>query len=180
MIVGDKDTMYRMLAAGEFGNTIPQYFDYQEWIDNADLRLELWGVRSMVPGGPCRLYCPTNEVQETCRTIGDRYNISPMIDNRYSITLWAEVWESPSGLVAYGIEYPRGSWRKLMPTEGEQWEGITARAMLRKHLNANSLEDLRELLDKYPSHVVELSVAEECFGTVPHRNHIVWEVRGTY
>jgi len=49
--------------------------------------------------------------------------------------------------------------------------------VLRKHLNPNSLDDLSTVLDRWPGHVVELSAVEGCFGTVPGRNGIVWEVR---
>lgn len=179
-VVSSKRTMYRLLAAGAFGNTIPQHFTVADWVSSGDAaKYAFWGVRSQIPGGPCRLYCPTAEVEETAISFECDFNISMMIDAVTSVTLWADVWESPTGLVVYGIEYPpRGSsWRKLMPTEGRHWHGTAAKMMLRKHLNPNSIEDLDAVLEEYDGHVLELSATEDCVGLIPHRNHVVWEVR---
>lgn len=72
--VTDKADMYRRLAAGEFGNTLPQWFSSIEWFmahaDESGTRLRpntlaMWGVRTMSPGGPCRLNCPRDEVMTT-------------------------------------------------------------------------------------------------------------------
>lgn len=181
--VTDKRQMYDLLAAGRFGNTIPQYFDVGEWERSTDAgRWTAWGVRTLRPGGPCRLHCPSAEVRETCQRpeyAAAGINISMMIDAAMAVTLWADVYDSPAGLVVYGIEHPPkgGSWRALMPTDGRHFEGTAARMLLRRHLNPNSLADLESLFDRWPGHVVELSAADRCFGTVPHRNAVVWEVR---
>lgn len=58
-----KAQMYDALARGEFGNTIPQYFSVEAWeADPAAQRIAVWGVRSMVPSGPCRMYVPREEL----------------------------------------------------------------------------------------------------------------------
>jgi hypothetical protein len=57
------------------------------------------------------------------------------------------------------------------------WEGSAARGLLRAVLNPNSYDDLMEMIGVYPNHVVEMSVLDCCFGTVPGRNAVVWEVR---
>ncbi len=184
MIISDKQQMYRMLAAGDFGNTIPQFFSVDEWAASKDCdRFDMWGVRTLAPGGPCRLNCPRLEV---CRTAGDfisagyGINISCMVDVACNVTLWAEAYDSPAGLIVYGIEYPPkgASWRALMPTQGKHWHGTSAKMLLQKHLNANSLDDLSVLRATYPGHIYEFSALEQCFGTIPHRNAIMWEVRG--
>ena len=182
-MISNKSDMYRLLAAGAFGNTIPQYFDVAAWAASPDSRrYQWWGVRSVVPGGPCMLNCPREGVPQFAGHIkrqGYGYNISVMIDRILTVTLWGEVWDSPRGLLVYGIEYPPhgGSWRALMPSQGRHWEGTAARLLLAKHLNANSLDDLAVLRDAYPGHIYEFSCAEQCFGTVPGRNAIMWEVR---
>lgn len=180
MIRGKAD-MYRRLTRGEFGNTIPQYFTVAEWERDAP-PYAAWGVRTLVPGGPCRLYCPRDEVRQTAERpefAAAGVNISMMVDAIAGVTLWAEVWDSPAGLVVYGIEYPpRGaSWRAEMPRRGRHWEGTAARVLLRRHLNPNSLTDLDTLRDVFPGHVYEFSAVDRCIGTVPHRNAVVWEVR---
>lgn len=181
--ITNKQTMYRMLARGDFGNTIPQYFSIDTWERSQDYqRIPMWGVRTMVPGGPCRLYCPRDEVRTTAEQPEFRaagINISMMIDAVTQVTLWGEVYDAPYGLVVYGIENPEpgDSWRKRMPHEGRHWEGTAARLLLRRKLNPNSLDDLEILRDRWPGHVYEFSAVEGCFGTVPGRNTIIWEVR---
>src|SRR5688500_4048575 len=108
--ITNKQDMYRLLAAGTFGNTIPQYFKLLDWVASPDYRrYATWGVRSLVPGGPCKLYATRGEAE--CFAIhtkaqGYDYNISVMIDQIKVVTLWAEVYDSPAGLLVYGIEYP--------------------------------------------------------------------------
>jgi hypothetical protein len=53
--VATKAQMYRLLAAGRFGNTTPQFFSVEDWKASPDAaRYPTWGVRTLTPGGPCR------------------------------------------------------------------------------------------------------------------------------
>ena len=184
--ITSKSDMYRLLAAGLPGNTCRQWFDVDEWMVDADsTRYDWWGVRTLTPGGPCRLNCPVAEVEDTAAAFeaaGHRCNISVMLDRICRVTLWADVWDSPTGLIVYGIEFPPegGSWRALMPYHGRHWEGLAARMLLRRHLNANSHADVDDMFDRYPGHVIELSALDRCLGVFPHRNSVTWEIRGTY
>lgn len=178
----NKVDMYRRLSAGEFGNTVPQWFDVAEWAASAAAVYPLWGVRSLTVGGPCRLNCPRAEVAETARRFADAghaVNVSVMIDVMLRVTLWADVYDSADGLLVYGIEYPPrgGSWRALMPSRGRERRGLAARLLLERHLNPTSLADLAALRDRLPGHVYEISALDRCFGTVPGRNAVVWECR---
>jgi hypothetical protein len=181
--VTTKARMYHLLHGGAFGNTIRQYFDVREWLASGEPeRCPFWGVRTMTPGGPCRLYCPTGEVAETAREFGwagNAVNISAMIDAFCTVTMWADVFEGEAGLSVYGVEYPgRGAnWRRDMPTRGRQFTGVNARMVLCRHLNPSSLADLDVVLERFPGHVVELSAIDRCLGTIPGRNGVVWEVR---
>lgn len=173
--------MYRLLSQGFFGNTINQFFSIREWKGSPDYhQSEFWGVRSLIAGGPCRLFCPREEVEITVQQFQEqKVNISAMIDTQVDVTLWADVYDSPTGLLVYGIEYPPkgGSWRKLMPVQGKQHTGIEATLLLRKHLNAYSLDDLYTLRDIFPGHVYELSACSRNIGRIPNRNAVMWEVR---
>jgi hypothetical protein len=184
MMIRDKADMYRRLAAGELGNTLPQWFDADKWRRENPHPLPFWGVRTLSPGGPCRLNCPAAEVPATFRefeALGFRAQISAMVDRVANVMLWADIWDSPAGLVVYGIEYPDTAggwtWRNSMPTRGRHWQGTAAKLILSKHLNPNSLADLESLFAGLPGHVCEVSAVDRCYGTVPHRNAIVWEVR---
>lgn len=190
-----KSQMYAALARGDFGNTIQQWFDSDDWwrdhSDENGSRLaggvpQWWGVRSMTPGGPCRLNCPVAEVIDTAADFyrrGHRVNISLMVDKVATVAAWFEVWDSPTGLVVEGIEYPDTAggwtWRNSMPDPARRrrWELTAARAVLRRHLNDNDREDLETLVAEYPDHVIEFSALDRCLGTVPHRRCVIWEVR---
>lgn len=181
--ITSKQQMYKLLSRGDFGNTIQQWFDVDEWVrDKEAQKYEWWGVRTLATGGPCRLNCPRSEVVETAsrpefQSAG--VNLSLMVDRVCRVTLWADVYDSPTGLMVYGIEYPPegGSWRALMPSKGRHYYGTAARAILRRHLNPNSLDDLGAVFEKWPEHICELSATDICIGTVPLRNSVVWEVR---
>lgn len=185
-MIRDKATMYRMLSAGEFGNTIPQYFSVEAWkASGDDRRYEMWGVRSAtVANHPaCRLYCPADEVEAYAAKHFDTPNISMMVDAVAGVLAWLEVWDSPTGLVVEGILHPPlcegWNWRNSMkrPERRKRFEGVVATFALRQVLNENSFDDLRDVLHRFPNHVVELSALNACIGSKPHRNAVVWEVR---
>ena len=178
--ISDKLTMYARLAAGAFGNSIPQFFSVAQWRASGDAdRYPFWGVRTLTPGGPCRLNCPREDVEETvARFAPHPPNISVMVSSVGQVTLMADIWDSPAGVVVEGHEYPPRvpDWRQMMKVRN-RWEGVAARVLLRKHLNPNSLADLWDVFDAYPGHVLELSALDVCFGTRGGRNAVVWEVR---
>ena len=186
MKVSNKADMYRRLAAGEFGNTIPQHFSVEAWAATPESKSGLWGIRSsrvsMHPAA--RLNCPAEEVAEYAAThFSDGVNISMMVDATARVTAFLEVFRSADGLVVEGVEYPKfwdgWNWRNSMhdPSRRRSWIRLGALALLDHHLNANSREDLELLLDRYPDHVVELSALGRAVGTIPYRNAVVWEVR---
>jgi hypothetical protein len=182
-VITSKEQMYQLLQGGAFGNTTRQYLSLDEWFQRSkDLDVAFWGVRTMTPGGPCRLYCPDSEVASTARDYlaqGHRINISMMVDAVCTVTLWADVYDSETGLTVYGVEYPGkgASWRKDMSSRGRQYSLLESRMLLQRHLNPSSLADLEELRELWPGHVYELSACNRCLGTIPGRNAVIWEVR---
>lgn len=196
--IANKRQMYAALERGDFGNTIPMWTSAALWelsqttsahvFAPRQFRVDsplYWGVRSMTPGGPCRLYCPRGEVVSTFyrfQRAGHDAQISVMVDAFLTVTSWMQIWrDSPTGLHIECITNPpRGaSWRALMPS-APSYTGIRAQTMLRTLLNGNSYDDLEALFELYPDHVIELSTLSRCYGTLPNRNAIIWEVRGDY
>lgn len=183
--VTSKDQMYEMLYAGTFGNRNVGFRSLADWWASPECRrYPTWGVRSKVPGDPrTGMHLHTDEAYSRGRLLGpDLADVGIMLDAIATVTAMIEVWESPTGLAVHTVPNPPPgvSWRKLMHTaRATNLDGIRATAYLRSKLNANSLDDLMVLLARYPDHCVELSACEECVGTVPHRNAVVWEVRCT-
>lgn len=56
--------------------------------------------------------------------------------------------------------------------------GILAINFLKENLAPASYDDIIELLKIFPEDVIEFSCYEIFIGNLPHRNHIIWEVRG--
>ena len=180
MEITGKPMMYRMLANGDFGNTIPQFFSVEEWRASPDFKkYKSWGVRTLRAGGPCRLHCPREDVAKTASQFAEPVNISMMIDVVTRVRLWADVMDPEVGLIVHGmIDPPRlGGWRALMPSQAKEYTGLKARQLLRDRLSASSLDDLYMLLERHPGHVVELSACASNIGTIPGRNAVIWEVR---
>lgn len=180
--VTTKADMYRRLIAGEFGNTIPRWFDYDRWCDEGRSRYRLWGVQHTAkPAFPgTRLDVLGDEVSALLidNGFGSDYCISPMVHQVGRVQWEGDVYDHPErGLICSGNFAPRpGSWRTHMKAP-RLWEFTAARMLLRHVMNPNSHADLMELIGRFPGHVVELSALDVCFGSVSHRNAVVWEVR---
>lgn len=59
----------------------------------------------------------------------------------------------------------------------KEYRGLAAELMLRKVAFPASREDLLELMDCYPDHVIEFTAYRRAVGHCRQRNVIVWEVR---
>ena len=188
-MIRDKRTMYDMLARGELGNTLPQYFTLQEWANHAH-EFPTWGIRVTTGrGGPdarSRLnVCTANVAPYVLKNFAEgEYNISGMVDP--FVTFRAEVVELDNGLsVSYVVGYPETlaipggahPWRYAFACLARRAYGIRALEILRHFVPENDLNDIRALIDAYPRHVVEFSVADRCVGKIPHRQAVIWEVR---
>lgn len=183
--VTTKARMYELLCAGEFGNTLPNYFSLEEWVASGDReRYEWWGLRSRLAAGDRRMRLNIHR-DEVPRLWASWFpdgggNLSVMIDPW--VTLRAEVWEAdvaPFGLVVYyaaGYD-PLDPWRGSFRRYGRQLGGLAARSLLETHLWPSDYADLRVTLDRYPGHVVEFSACSRAVGLIPHRNTVIWEVR---
>lgn len=179
--IQSKRQMYAMLNAGLLGNTTRQFFGIDEWLASPDrLQYPLWGVRSMKAGGKAtRLDVPADEVEAFVRAEhGGLANISPMVDPW--MVFRCEVQEDrrpPCGLRVFGTADRVLKWREALNKTGREWTGAAAVAVLKHYLTASDWEDLTALLERFPGHVVEMTVCSRAVGLIPGRRAIIWEVR---
>jgi hypothetical protein len=78
--------------------------------------------------------------------------------------------------------------RKKLPTRPERmrqairrakrYEGLQALHIVRNHVSPRDYEDIVELLDAYPGHVLEFTAYACGVGWAKHSNVIFWELRG--
>jgi hypothetical protein len=177
----DKKSMYRRMVAGEFGNTLPRFFTVRDWLESG-VQYTLWGVQhTSIAGFPgTRLDVHYEDVEDVIRDGGfnGNYCIAPMVHQVGNVQWEGDVYDHPEhGVICSGNVSPaNGSWRTHMKAP-RLWEGCAATTLLRAVLNENSFDDLMELVAAFPNHVVELSALDACFGTLPNRNAVIWEVR---
>jgi hypothetical protein len=90
----------------------------------------------------------------------------------------AEVFMGYCGLEVYGIEnVPKGAnWREVMP-KANTYRFMAARGVLLRNLTECDREDLNELMELYPNHVIEFSACDKPIGIYPHRKAVIWEIR---
>jgi len=74
----------------------------------------------------------------------------------------------------YSLE--KGKMRDCLQN-GIQIYGLKVKLFLQNYLFTNSYNDIMELIDLYPDHIIEFSAYEMKLGDCRYRNTIIWEVR---
>ena len=92
------------------------------------------------------------------------------------LLLQGEVARLSCGLYLHYDTTPGLKMREAMKVAKDAYR-VVALLLLRSYLWPSSFEDLAELLDAYPEHVIEFSAHGCATGCYPHRNTLVWEVR---
>lgn len=179
MIIESKEQMADLLVRGCLGNTVRIFRTEHELLDSG---APLTSVRCLgrpnLPhesGFPALQAFPLARSYETefgCRTLvseapdDSRLLIQgelSMIENRF-----------------YFFHSFMKTSLRLALRKGIELKGLPVFWMLKGYLNSASFDDIRELMELYPNHVIELSIYDYCLGTRKGRNYVVWEVRGTY
>lgn len=190
-----KDENYALCHAGGYGNRIRQWSSYKALRDSGYAEPVAVRVRmGSGGGGPSQFRVPQHEVEPLMKKWCDQYGISL---NQFEFT---EMADSPrilqgeyrndvleiDGRVVHGAflhTFKTGPMpealkaQRLSPEGSLTAYGLRSDLIIRNAMTPSSYEDWQELLTRYPGHVLEVSVWEQCIGDLPHRNAIVWEVR---
>ena len=169
-----KTEMYRLVKAGRLGN-YPRMWDTVAEVEN-DKNVGLVSIRSLERSSPVKLYhIPAADLR---RVVADL----PAIHIKAGLTFL----EAPPD----HLRTVQGEWdghnlfysfrpepmRTALEKDGKQVSGLTARLILKQHLDPIDVEWLDELTEQYPDHVIEFSGFRVRCGTL-QRRMIVWEVR---
>jgi hypothetical protein len=92
------------------------------------------------------------------------------------LLIQGEVARVPGGLYLRFDRTPGLKMREAMKIAKDA-TGLTAKLMLQHLLWPASYDEVMDLLDAYPDHVIEFSAYDVACGNLPHRNTLVWEVR---
>lgn len=187
-----KKQCYRLWQAGEFGNKL-RAWSVDGWRvsgfgGQVKLRTTLGG------GGPCSDDLSPDAVPLVLGLWERRRGVSPndvvvceAADARAAV-LQGEYLNDVLGEYLDGV-LVGGSWghfrhsrerlhmREALAADSRTSTGLVSGLILREAMTPSSWEDWQLLLERYPGHVLEVSVYDRCVGDVPGRNALVWEVR---
>lgn len=175
-----KGRMYSLLQSGQLGNTNPTYPSLEQWRKRPfPSESAKWGVRFRKSGDPrMRLDIPEPEVEDYVLRSGEQdvTSISSMVDQWL---VWrGHIVDSDTGIVTWGgFGRPELKWRQFLSGHAVETQGVSALCLLKGILNDNSFDDIQLLLQQYPGHAIEMTTMDRCYGTVPGRNAVIWEVR---
>lgn len=172
-----KADFVRRYQAGEFGNHSPSWDTPHEMAVAVDPHT-LVHLRNRVAGGSTYYNITAADAWDLWTEMGPKigqWYCSAMAPTRSTI-LQGEVMEGPWGLNLTWTHI-RKPMRDALAVYQEYDTGLTAKHLLQRSMNDLSWEWLQYLLESYPDHVIEFSVYDHCWGTVPGHNTVFWECR---
>jgi hypothetical protein len=162
---------------GAFGNKLRAWRTIEGW--RASGFGGLVAIRSLVPGGPCFVdLAPDVLLSRFDELVQNGHRPDQLMINE----------SAPNSRAILQGEYDNELWgcfrysvspcpmREALRNSRETY-GLRSRLILRWAMSPSSYEDFLVLLDRYPKHVLEVSVYDCCVGDTPGRNALVWEVR---
>lgn len=180
-------------AEGEFGNASPTWHDPSSFalslatpvlIHTTGFSVNLskvtrkFHLRNRVAGGSTYYDLKASEVLSRWEEQKDKsqWYVSEMAPTELTL-IQGEVMQCEQGSISLFYSTIAKPMREALALGGVQQRGIIAVSLLRHFMDTASYEWLQLLLERYPDHVVEFSTYDKCWGTVPHRNTVFWEVR---
>lgn len=176
-----KKDFVRRYQLGEFGNRAPTWDSFDEWCDDKKDFNALYHIRNRVAGGPTYYNVPGYKLwgkwDKLCSNVkSSSLYISAMAPTEKTV-FQGEVQESKGDGLLLTYSTVVATMREALAKETRHSFGVMAECLLLYHMDHPSWEWLWVLLDRYPEHVIEFSVYSTCWGTIPNRNTVFWEVR---
>jgi hypothetical protein len=181
-----KKQFVKLYNQGVFGNhsptwdTLEEFLRFKYQLDRSNY-IGLCHIRNRIANGPTWYNVPCIEVEHRWKQLlkqgvsANNLYISLMAPTE-STTFQGEVM-----LGIWGIELLYTTvalpMREALQQETKSARGIIASSLLQYFLDVNDYEWLMTLLDNFENHVVEFSVYDHCWGTLPGHRMVVWETR---
>lgn len=176
MRIASKQQMKRMLAAGEFGNTLRSWASYEEMVASGYrgkvyVRSDLWSaINARMNEVPFEEVLSTLKKHEidpaTCRYFENPPNGQRIIQG--------EICQQPELFFTYSLlQKPLSDSLHLDPHHAS---GVAARLILRDYLRPESVEWLDHLLETYQDATIEFTEFRTPQGIL-NQHLVVWEVR---
>ena len=178
---------YTLWQSGAFGNKLRAWRSVRAWRASGFAGKVV--LRTLMEGGgPCAYGLTPDEVERFAAIwIKDGIPADKIMVNESapdnSMILQGEYLndiDTVDGTVGWGwFRYSRAKaqMRDALKEASEVSRSLRSDLLLRLAMTPSSYEDWLVLLERYPGHVLEISVYEHCVGDIPGRNALVWEVR---
>jgi hypothetical protein len=182
-----KGLNYRLWQGGMFGNKLRAWRTVAEWeasgfAGEVVLRTVAGG------GGPCLYNLRPEDVSTdvkgwiACGIPLDHIMVNEaapdedvILQGEYLNDIFTLDGEAGWGWFHYSRA--KAQMRDALVMAPERARCLRSDLLLKLAMTPASHDDWQLLLEKYPGHVLEVSVYDRCLGDVPGRNALVWEVR---
>jgi hypothetical protein len=171
-VIRTKKQFYALWNKGLLGNKPHTWKTYDELVGSRYKGKV--GLRSKKIGGQC-YYRVDKSNAIGMMYCNDRFTASESMPDDV-LLLQGEVTRNEVGLELTWNCTPNQTMRDAMKYPLRN-TGLVAQQLLRSVLWPSSYDDLMDLLDQYPDHVIEFGVHDKAVGIYPNRNMVVWEVR---
>lgn len=163
---------------GYFGNKLKTWYSFKEFLNdnyNEPVSIRYSGSNP----GMYVVYNCTNPIQTIKEFISTGANENLFIINESApderLLIQGELMKDYNGYyLFYSLE--KGKMRDCLKN-GIHLSGLSVKLLLQQYLFPSSFDDIMDLLDLYPNHVIEFSAYELPLGDCQNRNTIIWEVR---
>lgn len=183
-----KKQNYRLWQGGEFGNKLRAWRTVEDWKSSGfggDVVLRTLGSQG---GGPAHYQLHPDEVEATAaRWIAAGIPSETIMVNEEAperhVILQGEYLNDIYGTgddtcwSYFRYSTVAAPMRSALANRASEARGLCADLMLKATMTPASHDDWLLLIDKYPKHVIEVSIYDCCLGDMPGRNALVWEVR---
>ena len=166
----NKHAFYRNWHRGEFGNTPRTWRSLRE-LEQSGYQ-GLLSVRSKTPSGRMETNVSVREAMG--RRWQDEVFQEKMPDEL--LVIQGSLGYEPTGLsLEYCLE-PNLNFREAMG-RSTLAQGLQATFILKQLVDPPSLDDLYDLIQRYPNAIIEFATFHRNVGVCPHRRTVIFEVR---
>ncbi len=176
--IHNKSINYDLYLKGLFGNKLKSWKSVDDFLKDDFKGSVSIRYKGSIPGQFCyyNVIDVETKVKEIIANGGeiDRIIINESAPDEY-LTIQGELTRNENGLYLF-YSTLKGKMRDCM-TKAVSEKGLKVKLLLNRYLTPNSYDDIMDLLDLYPDHVIEFSTYSKCLGDCNGRNTLIWEVR---
>ena len=180
--IWDKEQNYDLWTSGAFGNRFRAWRTYEEYLASGFGGRVVLRYLGDAGGKWCRYNLPPDEVAQTIqKCVQSGADPALMMFNEaapdHCVVLQGELWNGGDNWNYFYHSFARAQMRAALTAAPKESWGLRTAMLLRSHMTPSSYADLEVLRERYPDHVLEISIFACCVGDTPGRNTVVWEVR---